>query len=243
MHEAALASSKLTRLRNGGQPTHRKPLCLAHKLESSTKRCVSSSGKTAATPDKELEAMSTASCSIEELPHRLFLDSSMLQRLESYGEFIYDGGSIDETDRIWSIPGGVDDIEALRCIMFVGQRACFELVVSNNSFREVEESGRVSYLMWAYEILGYWQDLLRNYSDHGIAPFSGRGAELARKLESSKFGYLSDKDRLLIRDAVMLECHAFLTMDNKLARDTAHIEKELGLKVLSPTGYWKVLQP
>jgi hypothetical protein len=97
--------------------------------------------------------------------------------------------------------------------------------------------------MWAYEILGYWQDLLRNYADHGVAPFSGRGEELARKLESSKFGYFSDKDRLLIRDAVMLECHAFLTMDNKLARNAAHIEKELGLKVLSPSGYWKLLQP
>jgi hypothetical protein len=195
------------------------------------------------TPHKELDAMSTASCSFEELPRRLFLDSSMLQRLESYGEFIYDGGSIDEKDRIWSIPGGVDDIEAVRCIMFVGQRACFELVVSDNSFREVEDSGRVSYLMWAYEILGYWQDLLRNYADHGVAPFSGRGEELVRKLASSKFGYFSDKDRLLIRDAVMLECYAFLTMDNKLARNAVHIEKELGLKVLSPSGYWKLLHP
>ncbi|MBN1360099.1 MAG: hypothetical protein JW993_05885 [Sedimentisphaerales bacterium] len=187
--------------------------------------------------------MNTASCSFEELPRRLFLDSSRLQRLESYGEFIYDGGSIDEKDRLWSVPGGIEDIEALRCIMFVGQRACFELVVSDNSFREVEDSGQASYLMWAYEILGYWQDLLRNYVDHGVAPFSGRGEELARELASSKFGYLSDKDRLLIRDAVMLECHAFLTMDNKLARNAVHIEKELRLKVLSPSGYWKLLQP
>jgi hypothetical protein len=63
---------------------------------------------------------------------------------------------------------------------------------------------------------------------------------LARKLASSKCGYFSDKDRLLIRDAVMLECHAFLTMDNKLARNAVHIEKELGLKVLSSSGYWKL---
>src|SRR5262245_60376346 len=98
---------------------------LAHKLESLIERCVSSSGQTAGTPDKEFDTMSTASCSFEELPRRLFLDSSTLQRLESYGEFIYDGGSIDKKDRIWSVPGGVDDIEALRCIMFVGRRACF----------------------------------------------------------------------------------------------------------------------
>ena len=32
MHEAALALGKLTRVRNGGQPTHRKSLCLALDL-------------------------------------------------------------------------------------------------------------------------------------------------------------------------------------------------------------------
>jgi len=193
--------------------------------------------------DKGLEAMTAASGLFEELPRRLFLDSSTLQRPESYGEFIYDGGSIDEHDRIWSVPGGVDEIEALRTIMFVGQRACFELVVSNNSFREVEDSGRVSYLMWAYEVLGYWDGLLRNYADHGVAPFSGWGEEMARKLESAKFGYLSRKDGVLIRDAVTLECDAFLTMDTKLAKNGAHVERELGLRIMTPSAYWKLLQP
>ncbi len=184
-----------------------------------------------------------SSSAFEELPRRLFLDSSTLQRLESYGEFIYDGGSIDENDRIWTIPGGVVEIEALRAIMFVGQRACFELVLSDNSFAEVGESGRVSYLMWAHEVLTYWQQILRNYADHGVAPLTGRGAQLALKLQSPKFGYMSRKDALLIRDAVLLECDAFLTMDNKLAKNAGHIERELGLRVLSPTAYWKLLQP
>ena len=134
-------------------------------------------------------------CSFDELPRRLFLDSSTLQRLESYGEFIYGGGRIDENDRIWSVPNGIDEIEALREIIFVGQRACFELVVSNNSFREVADSGRVSYLTWAHEVLGYWEGLLCNYADYGVAPFSGRGEELARKLETANFGYMSAKAR------------------------------------------------
>jgi hypothetical protein len=183
------------------------------------------------------------SSAFEELPRRLFVDSSTLQRLESYGEFIYDGESINENDRIWTIPGGVEEIEALRAIMFVGQRACFELVLSNNSFAEVGASGRVSYLMWAHEVLTYWQQILRNYADHGVAPLSGRGAQLALKLQSPKFGYMSRKDALLIRDAVLLECDAFLTMDNKLAKNADHLERELWLRVLSPTAYWKLLQP
>ena len=64
-------------------------------------------------------------CSYEDLPRRLFLDSSTLQRLESYGEYIYDGGSIEEYDRISSIPHGFDNIEALRQIMFVGTACPF----------------------------------------------------------------------------------------------------------------------
>lgn len=184
-----------------------------------------------------------SSSSFEGLPRRLFLDSSVLQRLQNHGEFIYDGGTIDEHDRIRTIPGGVEEIEALRAIMFVGQRACFELVLSDNSFAEVEESGRVSYLTWAHEVLGYWQHILRNYAEHGIAPLTGRGVQLAPKLQSPKFGYMSRKDALLIRDAVLLECDAFLTMDNKLARNAGHIGRELELSVLSPTGYWKLLQP
>ena len=40
----------------------------------------------------------------DKLPWRLFLDSSTLQALHSYGEFIYDGGSIDPKDRIWLMP-------------------------------------------------------------------------------------------------------------------------------------------
>jgi len=179
----------------------------------------------------------------EELPGRLFLDSSVLQRLEKYGEFIYDGGSIDEDDRIWSVPGGVDNLEALRRIMFVGQRAMFELVLSSNSFREVEDSGQSSYLMWAHEVFCYWQEVLRDYDEHGISPFTGRGAELAWKLESPKFGYLGKKDSLLIRDAILLECDAFLTMDTKLERNGGHIERELRLNVMSPNGYWKLLEP
>jgi hypothetical protein len=189
------------------------------------------------------DAKTPAPCSFEDLPRRLFLDSSALQNLETYGECIYDGGDIGEHHRIRSVPDGVGEIEALRKIMLVGQRGCFELVLSNNSFLEVEASGRVSYLGWAHEVHQYWQDLLSNYAYRGVAPFSGQGKTLAGKLETPRFGYLSNKDRFLIRDAVLLECDAFITMDKRLARNGRHIEKELRLKVLSPSGYWSLLAP
>ena len=103
--------------------------------------------------------------------------------------------------------------------------------------------GRLPYLSWAYEVLGYWQGLLRTYAEHGVAPFSGRGEKLTQKMETPTFGYLSTKDALLIRDALLLECDAFITMDNKLVKNRGHIERELSLKILSPSDYWELLIP
>ena len=90
-----------------------------------------------------------------DLPQRLFLDSSTLQVLNTYGEFIYDGGSIDTQDRIWSIPDGPENVQA--DIMFVGQRASWELVLSANSLKEVSEGQDTSYLQWAFEVMYYWE--------------------------------------------------------------------------------------
>ena len=180
---------------------------------------------------------------LAELPGRLFLDSSTLQALLTYGEYIYDGGVIETADRLWAIPNGFENIEALRKIMFVGRRALFELVISDNSLKEVSDRGRVDYLMWAYELLDYWQSKLAQYEDSGQAPYTGAGTVLAEKLKGDSFGYLSRKDALVIRDSILLECQAFITMDRKLAKNHDHIERELKLKVLEPVAYWKVLEP
>ena len=85
----------------------------------------------------------------DKLPWRLFLDSSTLQALHSYGEFIYDGGSIDPKDRIWLMPNGPENIQGLKEIMFVGKRASLELVLSANSLEEVAQRQTPSYLRWA----------------------------------------------------------------------------------------------
>lgn len=56
---------------------------------------------------------------------------------------------------------------------------------------------------------------------------------LAKRVDESGFGYLGRKNRLLIRDAVMLQCDAFLTVERKLPRNAGHIERELGPRVLT----------
>jgi hypothetical protein len=92
---------------------------------------------------------------------------------------------------------------------------------------------------------GLWKCLRtgRAAYEDSTSAFSGRGVELSAKLSEKHFGYLSTKDAYLIRDAVLLECDVFLTMERKLPRNSAHIEQELGIKVLQPIGYWDLLRP
>jgi hypothetical protein len=176
----------------------------------------------------------------DELPRRIFLDSSTLQTLQDYGEFIYDNCPPPETDRIYSIPDGFANIDALRAIMFVNQRANFEFALSHNSLDEVLARGDLDYLIWARDVLDYWESCLGSYYP---SPFSGVSNGIARKLECPSFGYLSNKDRILLRDAITLECQAFLTMERRLPKNRHHIKEHLGLLVLQPIDYWSLLEP
>jgi hypothetical protein len=177
-----------------------------------------------------------------EIPSRVFLDSSTLQTLQDYGEFIYDGGEIAQENRIWSIPDGFKNIDALRQIIIVASNASFQMALSHNSLKEVLDRGRYDYLQWALEMLDYWESCLAAYEDSSSA-FSGNGVIVSAKLQENQFGYLSTKDAILIRDAVALECNVFLTMERKLPRSAVHIEQNLGIKVLQPIGYWDLLKP
>ena len=179
----------------------------------------------------------------DKLPSRLFIDSTVLQTLQSYGEFIYDGGAIASHDRIYSIPNGLENVNALKNIMFVGRRALFELVLSHHSLEEVSDRGNPKYLDWAHEICAYWSNQLVAYEGRRIPAFSGHGAQRAKVLASSRFDYLSKKDRALLVDALKLECNAFITMDRRLARNATHLETWVPIRVLEPVGFWDLLQP
>src|SRR5258706_1220193 len=72
---------------------------------------------------------------------------------------------------------------------------------------------------------------------------SAESQALAERLAEPRFGYLSEKDRRLLADAVALRCEAFLTMERRLPRNAAHLARELGLAVLTPVGHWEMLCP
>lgn len=173
----------------------------------------------------------------ESLPRRIFLDSCTLQNIQTYGENIFDNIEVPINDK------NARNVEALRNIFFVNQRANFEFALSDNSIKEVLDKGDKSYLQWAFDVLDHWMCCIEEY-EKGEA-FSRKGEMLLKQLNSKQFGYLSEKDKALIFDAVLLECDTFLTMDLKLCtpKNSEHIWKMLKIRILQPYEYWEILKP
>jgi hypothetical protein len=173
------------------------------------------------------------------LPRRLFLDSSTLQTILRYGEYIWENVEPPFGDRAYQMAGFVNDLDALRMIFQVNQRAMFDIVVSRNTLQEVRAKGDPSYDR-ACEVLDHWYTRVDEYQGRA---FSGDGAALAARLDSRSIDYLSKEDKLLLQDALALECDAFLTMEKKLSKNAAHLRAVTGLQILRPPGYWQLLEP
>jgi hypothetical protein len=113
------------------------------------------------------------------LPRRIFLDTSTLQTLESYGSFIWENEEPDLAASIHRIPGGCQELDALRSVFLVNERARFEFALSEHSLGEVAARGDSRYLQWAYDVMDHWEVCLFDWED----AFTGEGRILAAKLK------------------------------------------------------------
>jgi len=175
--------------------------------------------------------------SLESVPRRIFLDSCTAQTLRNYGDYIYEAEPIPDIDRIHRVTDGIANIAALRNIFLVNERALFEWIVSRGSMQEAHDKGDSGHMQWLWDIADHSEVCLESDSP------TVKSEALAARLDEPKFGYLSEKDRLLLRHAIILRCEAFLTMERRLPRNAAHIERELGVRILTPIAHWEILRP
>ena len=167
------------------------------------------------------------------LPRRIYLDTSTLQNLYDFGGEIFEEEPFEPIGRATRVQGLADEIDALRLIFMVNQRAMFEFVVAEASLREVINRTHPGYTQWVYDVLDTW--LIQSKGEEQPKP--------GTTFEGRHFGMISMKDRRLLQDALDWHCDAFLTMERRLPTAAAFIEQHTGLRVMRPTKYWDLLSP
>ncbi len=189
----------------------------AHLLHHSLDSIVSSN-------DRLVQAWSS-------LPRRIYLDTGTMQALFDYGDVIWESDQFIPTGRAAKVAGFAEELEALRLIFSVNERAQFELVVTEASLREVMARGQHGYTQWVHDVLDTW--LIQSVSEE--PPSSTESFE--------RPGSVSVKDWRLLQDALALGCDAFLTMERRLATQADVIERATHLRVMRPSAYWNLFAP
>lgn len=165
------------------------------------------------------------------LPRRIYLDTSTLQKLYDFGGEIFEDEPFEPVGRAAWVQSLADEIDALRTIYLVNERAMFEFVVTEASLREVVNRSRPGYTQWVYDVLDTW--LIQSEGEEPPTP--------GRTLDDRRFGMISVKDRRLLQDALDWRCDAFMTLERRLPTAAAFIERETGLRIMRPTTYWNLL--
>jgi hypothetical protein len=163
------------------------------------------------------------------LPRRIYLDTSVLQRVFDYGGVIWDGEAFTPSPRAALVQGLADEVEALRLIFTVNFRAQSEFVVTAASLAEVENRGRSDYTQWVRDVEDTW--LIQS------------GGQATSGATHQRVGSVSVKDWALIAEGLDCGCEAFMTMDRPLETQAPVIQRQTGLQVMSPSRYWALLRP
>lgn len=166
-------------------------------------------------------------------PRRVFLDTNVINFIVDYDGYIFEGED-DEIETLSKIDRA--DLEGLRIVFETGQRAQWELVVSNTTYAElmatVDERRRKALLGVFQEILVYWRDC---FEEDGTLS-DAHAYELARKFEIGKVlsVFPDSSDRELLAHAIAYECDAFCTRDRRTILRYADRAPQLPLEIISP---------
>lgn len=186
----------------------------------------------------------------EELPGRILLDTCILNRLYDEGGYLFDGDRPAAGEVIADA-----DLQALRAIFAVNQRAAFELLVSPLSIAEVaniqDYPGRERRVRWLLDVLDHWLIMLDERGarvvDGGTVRHRFKLTPELQAFEASLMDLPDFRrdpfDRLLLVQYRMGNCDAFLTTDRLTIWRHRTELRALGVQVLTPTDYWQLLSP
>lgn len=169
----------------------------------------------------------------EQVPGRVFLDTCVVNLLLDHSETIHDNcpPSKSLSERV------ARDVEALRSLWTVGQRAQWQLAISPLTYREVTATTcldqRRKLQSWFFELWAYWQETLATETMLSQLPSSLSNLDL-----------LPDaNDRQLVRDSVMYNCDAFCTRDWSTILRYRTALSDLGVRIITPTEWWRAVEP
>src|SRR5215212_2505152 len=90
------------------------------------------------------------------LPRRIYLDTGAMQALFDYGDVVWEGDPFVPSGNAAKVAGFAEELEALRQIFTVNERAQFEFVVTEANVREVTARGSTDYTQWVHNVLDTW---------------------------------------------------------------------------------------
>ena len=190
------------------------------------------------------------------VPGRLLLDTCILNRLYDEGGYIFDGAPPTGTEDDEKAEEEVEpDLQALRSIFLVNQRANFQLLVSPLTVAEVANTQQfgdcIRRLGWVLEVLDHWLIMLDETGSRVAAGGSVRHRfKLTPELQAFEAALLEIPDfrrdpfdRLLLIQYRMGDCDAFLTTDRATIWRHRAALHDLNVCVLTPSEYWELLRP
>ena len=176
-----------------------------------------------------------------DVPSRVFLDTCVVNFMLEFGEQIHDGANLPSVS-----PREAADIEALRDLWIVGQRAMWQLAISPYTYSEIartQDPGKLQQLhVWFQELWQYWRSIIEQTDD--LPSFVEAEDIRVRTLVSEYLSCLPDVgDRVLICDALVYRCDLFCTRDWTTVLKHRSELRGLPIEIVTPSEWWAKVHP
>ena len=179
---------------------------------------------------------------LNDLPGRIFLDTSVVNFILEYAEQIHDGAD--------NPPGlgqrKVQDIDALYNIFLTGRRADWQLAVSPFTYYEIAHTAdptkQRELARWFVEPWDHWVGIVED--DDSLPTFVEGERIRASILTGHALDVLPDmNDRILLVDALVYRCDCFCTRDWTTILSNRDKLDQVRTLIATPSELWARIRP